>query len=113
VFSLTKLRALSLHVDNHLAVRAKWVPKTDEAITKALKDQIDLMFVNDQENIVTFKVSNGVAIIVGSVETWYLWQSALDAALAAGAREPYMMIEVRHGTPASLRYAGPHDYVPQ
>lgn len=73
----------------------------------------DLMFVNDQENIVTFKVSNGVAIMEGSVDTWYLWQSALDAALAAGGREPHMMIEVRHGTPGSLRYAGPHDYVPQ
>lgn len=102
-----------VHVDNYLAVRATWVTKTDEAITKTLKDQIDLMFVNDPENIVTFKVSNGVAIMEGSVETWYLWQSALDAALAAGAREPHMMIEVRQGTPASLRYSGPHDYVPQ
>lgn len=48
-----------------------------------------------------------------SVETWYLWQNALDAAITAGAREPHMMIEVRNGTPASLRYSGPHDYVPQ
>jgi osmotically-inducible protein OsmY len=102
-----------VHVDNYLTVRAKWVPKTDEVITNALKDQIELMFVNDQENVVTFKVVNGVALMEGSVETWYMWQNALDAALTAGAREPHMMIEVRHGTPASLRYSGPHDYVPQ
>ncbi len=102
-----------VHVDNYLAVRAKWVPKTDEAITADLKDRLELMFVNDQENVVTFKVSNGVAIMEGSVETWFLWQNALDEAMAAGAREPHMMIEVRSGTPASLRYAGPHDYVPQ
>ncbi len=102
-----------VHVDNYLAVRAKWVPKTDEAITADLRDRLELMFVNDQENAVSFKVSNGVAIMEGSVETWYMWQNALDEALAAGAREPHMMIEVRSGTPASLRYSGPHDYVPQ
>jgi len=102
-----------VHVDNYLNVRAKWVPKTDELITQALKDQIELMFVNDQENLVTFKVMDGVALMEGSVETWYMWQNALDAAMTAGAREPHMMIEVRHGTPASLRYSGPHDYVPQ
>ncbi|HQX50336.1 MAG TPA: BON domain-containing protein [Planctomycetaceae bacterium] len=102
-----------VHVDNYLVVRAKWIPKTDEAITADLKDRMELMFVNDQENVVTFKVSNGVAIMEGSVETWYLWQNVLDEAVAAGAREPHMMIEVRSGTPASLRYSGPHDYVPQ
>ena len=102
-----------VHVDNYLSVRAKWVPKTDEVIAKALKDQIDLMFVNDQENVVTFKVVDGVALMEGSVETWYMWQNALDAAMTSGAREPHMMIEVRNGTPASLRYSGPHDYVPQ
>jgi len=102
-----------VHVDNYLSVRAKWVPKTDEAITADLKDRLELMFVNDTDNLVRFKVSNGVAIMEGSVETWYLWQNALDEAIAAGAREPHMMIEVRSGTPASLRYSGPHDYVPQ
>lgn len=102
-----------VHVDNYLAVRAQWVPKTDEAITADLKDRLELMFVNDEENVVSFEVRNGVAIMEGSVETWYMWQNALDEAVAAGAREPHMMIEVRTGTPASLRYSGPHDYVPQ
>ncbi len=102
-----------VHVDNYLNVRAKWVPKTDEVIAKALKDQIELMFVNDQENLVTFKVVDGVALMEGSVETWYMWQNVMDAAMTAGAREPHMMIEVRYGTPASLRYSGPHDYVPE
>jgi osmotically-inducible protein OsmY len=102
-----------VHVDNYLTVRAKWVPRTDAEIAARLKDQLDLLFVNDEENQVTAKVSNGVALMEGSVETWFLWQTALDAAITSGAREPHMMIEVRNGTPASLHYAGPHAFVPQ
>ncbi len=100
-----------VHVDNYLTVRATWVPKSDEQIAAALKDQLDLMFVNDAENVVSSKVVDGVAIIEGSVETWYLWQAVMDAAVSAGAREPHMMLQVQHGTPASLRYAGPHSYI--
>ena len=88
-------------------------PTETEDIPIIADKRLELMFVNDTEKVVSFKVSNGVAIMEGSVETWYLWQNALDEALAAGAREPHMMIEVRNGTPASLRYSGPHDYVPQ
>ncbi len=102
-----------VHVDNYLTVRATWVPKSDEQIAAALKDQLDLMFVNDAENVVSSKVVDGVAIIEGSVETWYLWQAVMDAAVSAGAREPHMMLQVQHGTPASLRYAGPHSYIPR
>lgn len=108
-----RLYTCRFHPVTCIADKSKWVPKTDEAITADLKNRLELMFVNDTENVVSFKVSNGVAIMEGSVETWYLWQNALDEALAAGAREPHMMIEVRNGTPASLRYSGPHDYVPQ
>ena len=67
----------------------------------------------DPNNQVTATVENGVAILRGTVDTWYMWQTALDQAIAAGAREPHILIEVRYGLPSGPHYYGPHDYVPR
>jgi hypothetical protein len=67
----------------------------------------------DPNNQVTATVENGVAILRGTVDTWYMWQTALDQAIAAGAREPHILIEVRYGLPSGPHYYGPQDYVPR
>ena len=38
---------------------------------------------------------------------------AMDQAIAAGARRPHNMIEVRYGLPSGPHYYGPHNYVPR
>ncbi|OYW12645.1 MAG: hypothetical protein B7Z55_18130, partial [Planctomycetales bacterium 12-60-4] len=101
-----------VHVNDYLAVRTKWKPKSDAAIEADLKDKLAYAFV-DPDNQVTAKVENGVAILQGTVDTWYMWQTALDQAIAAGAREPHCLIEVRYGLPSGPHYYGPHDYVPR
>jgi len=88
-----------VHVNDYLAVRAKWKPKSDAAIEADLKDKLAYAFV-DPDNQVTATVENGVAILQGTVDTWYMWQTALDQAIAAGAREPHNLIEVRYGLPS-------------
>ena len=60
----------------------------------------------------TAKVKNGVALLEGEVDSWFMWQSALEQAVAAGAREPHMMIEVRYGDPDEAGYYGPYQYAP-
>lgn len=101
-----------VHVNDYLSVRAKWKPKSDAAIEADLKDKLAYTFV-DPKNQVTATVKNGVAILRGTVDTWYMWQTALDLAIAAGAREPHNLIEVRYGLPSGPHYYGPHDYVPR
>lgn len=101
-----------VHVNDYLAVRRKWKPKSDAAIEADLKDKLAYTFV-EPNNQVTATVENGVAILQGVVDTWYMWQTALDLAIAAGAREPHNLIEVRYGLPSGPHYYGPHDYVPR
>lgn len=101
-----------VHVDNSLSVRAKWVRKSDADISKDLSERLAITFI-DPDNQVTAKVDNGVALLEGSVDSWFMWQAALDQALAAGAREPHMMIEVRYGEGVAVPYYGPFQYVPQ
>ena len=101
-----------VHVNDYLSVRTKWKPKSDAAIEADLKDKLTYAFV-DPNNQVTATVDNGVAILRGTVDTWYMWQTALDQAIAAGAREPHNLIEVRYGLPSGPHYYGPHDYVPR
>ena len=101
-----------VHIDNYLAVRNKWEPKSDAAIEADLKDKLAQTFVDD-ENQVTAKVVDGVALLEGTVDTWYMWQSAVDQAVAAGAREPHVQIEVRYGLPSAPQYYGPHEYIPR
>ncbi len=101
-----------VHVNDYLSVRKKWKPKSDAAIEADLKDKLTYTFV-DPDNQVTATVENGVAILRGTVDNWYMWQTALDQAIAAGAREPHNLIEVRYGIPSGPHYYGPHDYVPR
>ena len=101
-----------VHVNDYLAVRKKWKPKSDAAIEADLKEKLAYTFV-DSNNQVTAKVTDGVALLEGTVDTWLMWQTAIDQAIAAGAREPHNMIEVRYGLPSSPEYNGPRDYVPR
>lgn len=101
-----------VHVNDYLAVRKKWKPKSDAAIEADLKDKLAYTFVGP-DNRVTATVKNGVAILRGKVDTWYMWQTAMDQAIAAGAREPHNLIEVRYGLPSGPHYYGPLDYVPR
>lgn len=101
-----------VHVNDYLSVRAKWKPKSDAAIEADLKEKLAYVFV-EPNNQVTATVEDGVAILRGTVDTWYMWQTALDQAIAAGAREPHNLIEVRYGLPSGPQYYGPHDYVPR
>ena len=73
-----------VHVNNYLAVRKQWVPKSDAAIQADLNDKLAYTFV-DPNNQVTAKIEDGVAILRGTVDTWYMWQTAMDQAIAAGA----------------------------
>jgi osmotically-inducible protein OsmY len=101
-----------VHVNDYLAVRKNWVPKSDAAIQAELDDKLKYAFI-EPENQVTAKVTDGVAILQGTVDTWLMWQTALDQAVAAGARRPHNLIEVRYGLPSGPHYYGPHDYVPR
>jgi osmotically-inducible protein OsmY len=101
-----------VHVNNYLAVRKQWVPKSDAAIQADLNDKLAYTFV-DPNNQVTAKIEDGVAILRGTVDTWYMWQTAMDQAIAAGARRPHNLIEIRYGLPSGPHYYGPHDYVPR
>ena len=101
-----------VHVNDYLAVRKNWVPKSDAVIQADLNDKLAYAFV-DPDNQVTAKVLEGVAILQGTVDTWMMWQTAMDQAVAAGARRPHNLIEVRYGLPSGPHYYGPHDYVPR
>jgi osmotically-inducible protein OsmY len=101
-----------VHVNDYLAIRKTWVPKSDAAIQADLNDKLAYAFV-DPDNQVTAKVVDGVALLEGTVDTWMMWQTAMDQAIAAGARRPHNMIQVRYGTPSGPHYHGPHDYVPR
>ncbi len=73
-----------VHVDCALSVRAKWVEKSDEAIAADLQERLATTFI-DEENRVSARVEDGVALLEGTVDSWFMWQTALDQALAAGA----------------------------
>ncbi len=101
-----------VHVNDYLAVRKNWVPKSDAAIQADVNDKLLYVFI-DPDNQVTAKITDGVAILQGTVDTWMMWQTAMDQAIAAGARRPHNLIEVRYGLPSGPHYYGPHDYVPR
>ena len=73
-----------VHVNDYLAVRKNWAPKSDAAIQADLNDKLAYAFV-DPDNQVSAKVVDGVAILQGTVDTWYMWQTAMNQAIAAGA----------------------------
>lgn len=101
-----------VHVNDYLSVRKNWVPKSDAAIQADLNDKLAYAFV-DPDNQVTARVVDGVAILQGTVDTWFMWQTAMDQAIAAGARRPHNLIEVRYGLPSGPHYYGPHSYIPR
>ena len=101
-----------VHVNDYLSVRKKWIPKSDAAIQADLREKLTFDFVGPG-NQVRATVKNGVAILEGKVDTWFMWQAAMDDALACGAREPHNLIEVRYGQPAGPHYFGPHYYIPR
>ena len=101
-----------VHVNDYLAVRKNWVPKSDAAIQADLNEKLAYAFV-DPDNQVTATVVDGVALLQGTVDTWMMWQTAMDQAIAAGARRPHNQIEVRYGLPSGPHYYGPHNYVPR
>jgi osmotically-inducible protein OsmY len=101
-----------VHVNDYLAARKNWVPQSDAAIQADLDEKLAFTFV-DPDNKVTSKVEDGVAILRGTVDTWLMWQTAMDQAIAAGARRPHNLIEVRYGLPSGPHYYGPHNYVPR
>ena len=101
-----------VHINDYLAVRKKWKPKSDAAIQADLDKKLAYIFI-DPNNQVSATVKNGVAILEGTVDSWYMWQTAMDQALAAGAREPHNIIQVRYGLPSGPHYYGPHAYIPQ
>ncbi|MEO6789214.1 MAG: BON domain-containing protein [Chthoniobacteraceae bacterium] len=101
-----------VHVSDYLAVRKEWVPKSDAAIQAALDDKLAYDFV-DPNNQVTAKVEDGVAILNGTVDTWLMWQAAMDDAMEAGARRPHNLVKVRYGEPSAPHFYGTHYYIPE
>ncbi|MEO6785990.1 MAG: BON domain-containing protein [Chthoniobacteraceae bacterium] len=101
-----------VHVSDYLDVRKKWVPKSDAAIQAALSEKLAYDFV-DPNNQVTATVEDGVAILRGTVDTWMMWQAAMECAMEAGARRPHNLITVRYGDASAPQFYGPHDYVPE
>jgi len=101
-----------VHVADYLAVRKQWVPKSDASIHADLKDKLAFTFV-EPNNQVTATVEDGVAILRGTVDTWLMWQTAMDQALEAGARRPHNLVTVRYGDPSAPRFYGTHYYVPE
>lgn len=101
-----------VHVADYLAVRKQWVPKSDPAIEADLKEKLAYGFVGPN-NQVTATIHDGVAILRGTVDTWLMWQTAMEMALEAGARRPHNLITVRYGAPSTPRFYEGHNYVPQ
>jgi len=101
-----------VHVANYLNVRKQWVPKSDSVIQADLSDKLAYGFL-DKNNQVTATVEDGVAILRGTVDTWLMWQTAMDLAMEAGARRPHNLIAVRYGVPSAPRFYGTHYYVPE
>ena len=99
-----------MHMANYLNVRKQWVPRSDAAIQADLNDKFTFAFV-EANNQVTGQVEDGVAILRGTVDTWLMWQTAIDLALEAGARRPHNLIAVRYGASSAPRFHGTHYYV--
>ena len=87
-----------VHVNNSLAIEKQGEPKSDEEIERDLKRKLQTALF-DESNDINVQVTNGVAILSGTVDTWRQWQAALDLAIEAGARHPHSMIDVRYHPP--------------
>ncbi len=53
----------------------------------------------DASDGIDITVTDGVAVMTGTVDTWRQWQAALDLAIEAGSRAPHNMLNVRHHPP--------------
>jgi osmotically-inducible protein OsmY len=87
-----------LHVNNALAVETQWEPKSDKQIAEDLRRKLETVLFEASDQI-DVTVSNGVAVMTGTVDTWRQWQTALDLAIEAGSRAPHNMIDVRYHPP--------------
>ncbi|QEF96168.1 Osmotically-inducible protein Y precursor [Stieleria maiorica] len=87
-----------VHVNNALAVNAQWEPKADEEIRKDLERKLKFALF-DTSNEIEVEVADGVAILTGEVDTWRQWQSAVNLAIEAGARDPHNLLNVRMHPP--------------
>ena len=101
-----------VHVASYLDVRKKWVPKSDAAIQAAIDDKLAYDFV-DPNNQVTATIEDGVAILRGTVDTWMMWQAAMEDAMSVGARRPHNLITVRYGDASAPQFYGTHYYIPE
>jgi osmotically-inducible protein OsmY len=109
---ITSCQNSVVHVADYLTVRKQWVPKSDAAIASYLKDKLAYDFV-DPDNQVTATVVDGVAILQGTVDSWLMWQQALDRAIEAGARRPHNLIQVRYGEESAPHFYQTHEYEPE
>lgn len=87
-----------VHVNNALAIETDWVPKSDEQIEQDLLRKLQFVLFEASDDI-EVKVSDGVALLTGSVDTWRQWQAAIDLAVEAGAKHPHNMLNVRYHPP--------------
>ena len=87
-----------VHVDNQLAVERKRKAKSDQVIEKDIERKLKFVLLDQSEDL-QVKVTDGVAILSGEVDTWYQWQAALDLAIEAGAHHPHNLIRVRYHPP--------------
>jgi len=97
-----------LHVNNALAVEQGETEKSDQQIKADLERKLKFALF-DKSNDVRVEVSNGVAVLTGTVDTWRQWQTAMELALEAGAHNPHNMIDVRYHPP----HGGSDVYVPE
>lgn len=97
-----------VHVNNNLAVAKKWQPKSDAEIKADLEEKLQFTLF-DRSNNIDVTVENGVAILQGEVDTWFIWQAALNKAIESGARRPHNLLKVRYHP----RHGGSHIYVPR
>jgi osmotically-inducible protein OsmY len=97
-----------VHVNNSLAVAKKWRPKSDAEIKADIEEKLRFTFFDKSNNIEVI-VENGVAVLRGEVDTWLAWQTAMNKALEAGARQSHNLLKVRYHP----RHGGSRIYVPQ
>jgi osmotically-inducible protein OsmY len=97
-----------LHVANHVSVKPDSVePKPDAALEEAIREKWRHAFF-DRSSDLRVEVEDGVAVLSGEVDTWRQWQTAMDLAVEAGAREPHNLIDVRLHPP----HGGSNVFVP-
>jgi osmotically-inducible protein OsmY len=97
-----------VHVNNYLTVAQAWEAKSDAEIKADIEEKLKRTFF-DKSNQIRVTVEDGVAVLNGQVDTWRQWQAAMDQVVAAGARRPHNLLEVRYHP----QHGGSQIYVPR